>query len=255
MPENNKNFLINTKTKDHYETHLAEYYSWIYGGADQKIEENNCFLKKHLIKPLSSKVAIDLGCGSGFQSIPLAKAGFNVVAVDFSNKLIDELKKSNLDLNIDTIEADILEFNVYKGKNPELIVCMGDTLTHMPDLDSASNLISNSYKELEKNGKLILSFRDLTFELQGKDRFIPVRSDENTIFTCFLEYQSESVNVYDIVHARRQGKWEQKISSYKKIKISQDKIKRIITDTGFALDFFEVNKGLVTLIAQKQGFA
>ncbi|OGC18589.1 hypothetical protein A3J90_05660 [candidate division WOR-1 bacterium RIFOXYC2_FULL_37_10] len=242
---------MDTKTKDHYENHLAEYYSWIYGGADQKIEENNSFFEKHSIKPFSSKVAIDLGCGSGFQSISLAKAGFNVMAVDFSKKLIDELKNGSLGLNVEPIESDILDFNIYKDKNPELIVCMGDTLTHMPDLDSASNLIFNSYKELEKNGKLILSFRDLTFELQGKDRFIPVRSDENTIFTCFLEYQSESVNVYDLVHARRQGKWEQKISSYKKIKISQDKTKQIILDAGFTLDFFEVNRGLVILIAKK----
>ena len=177
---------MDTNTKAHYEKHLAEYYSWIYGGADQKIEENNIFFEKHSIKPISSKVAIDLGCGSGFQSIPLAKAGFKVVAVDFSKKLIDELKNGSLGLSIDPIEADILDFNIYKGKNPELIVCMGDTLTHLPDLDSVSNLIANSYKELQKNGKLILSFRDLTFELQGKDRFIPVRSDENTIFTCFL---------------------------------------------------------------------
>ena len=53
----------------------------------------------------------------------------------------------------------------------------------------------------------LITFRDLSSELTELDRLIPVRSDENTIFTCFLEYELETVKVHDIVYNRNQGKW------------------------------------------------
>ncbi len=237
--------------KSHYEDHLADYYSWISGGFDARADENQEFFKKHDIKPETSKVAIDLGAGSGFQSIPLARSGFKVIAVDFSRKLLAELKERSKNLNVDIIENNILNFEAYSNRNPELIVCMGDTLTHFGTLDSVSDLIKNSYKELSANGRLVLTFRDLTFELKGEERFIPVRSDENRIFICFLEYQAEYVKVFDIVYEKENGRWIQKISSYEKIKIPQETIKQYIKEAGFGIEFFEVRNGLVTLIAKK----
>ena len=237
--------------ESHYENHLADYYSWISGGFDTRADDNRRFFKKHNIKPEKSKVAIDLGAGPGFQSIPLAGSGFKVIAVDFSKKLLDELKSKSKNLNVETLKNDILDFNSYSNRNPELIVCMGDTLTHLGTLNSVSDLIKNCYKELSANGRLVLTFRDLTFELKGEERFIPVRSDENRIFICFLEYQAEYVKVFDIVYEKENGRWIQKISSYEKIKIPQETIKQYIKEAGFDIEFFEVRNGLVTLIAIK----
>ncbi|MBI4649790.1 SAM-dependent methyltransferase, partial [Candidatus Desantisbacteria bacterium] len=109
----------------------------------------------------------------------------------------------------------------------------------------------NCHKELLNGGKLILTFRDLTNELQGINRFIPVKSEEGRIFICFLEYSPEYIDVYDIVNELKDGIWVQKISSYKKIKISPDTIKKYLIDLKFEINYFEVNKGLITVIAKK----
>jgi 2-polyprenyl-3-methyl-5-hydroxy-6-metoxy-1,4-benzoquinol methylase len=197
-------------TKQHYENHLATYYSWMFGDFDAKLNENQRFFQSHDIRPLSSKVCIDLGAGCGFQSIPLAKIGFKVKAIDFSEKLLDELKSKSSGLDIESIENDILNFDAYSGYDPELIVCMGDTISHLDSPGSVQELIGNSHKILLKNGKLVMTFRDLTFELKEEDRFIPVNSDNDRIFTCFLEYQPDYVKVFDIIHERKNGKWTQK---------------------------------------------
>ncbi len=68
-----------------------------------------------------------------------------------------------------------------------------------------------------KNGKLALTFRDLTFKLKEEDRFIPVNSDNNRIFTCFLENHATYIKVFDIVYEKEKGRWIQKVSSYKKL--------------------------------------
>jgi hypothetical protein len=128
---------------------------------------------------------------------------------------------------------------------------MGDTVTHLENINSLEELVLNSYNILAWDGKLILTFRDLTFELEDEKRFIPVRSDENKIFTCFLEYYPEYLKVFDIINEKENEKWIQKISFYKKIKISEEKIKDIYKMVGFDIELFEIKNGLITIIGKK----
>ena len=237
--------------KEHYENHLAEYYTWIYGGFENKIKENREFFKSNEIKPVLAETALDLGAGNGFQSIPLAELGYEVTAVDISRKLLNELKYNKNDLDINIIENDILNFKIYSNLMPNLIVCMGDTLPHLNSIDEVNNLLINSYSILKKEGKIILTFRDLTFELTDEKRFIPLRSSENKIFTCFLEYEKDKVKVFDIIHEKKEGKWHQKISYYRKLKISISCISDSMKSAGFKIEKVDVANGRITVIGIK----
>jgi len=55
----------------HYENHLSDSYSWLYGGLEFGISENRSFFETNSLISCGSKIAVDLGCGSGFQSISL----------------------------------------------------------------------------------------------------------------------------------------------------------------------------------------
>ena len=117
--------------KEHYENHLAKYYSWMSGGISNKLEENRKFFKDHNVCSRGSGVAVDLGAGSGFQSIPLAELGYQVIAIDLSNHLLAELKENAKDLSIEIINDDLSNFSKHCPDTVELVVCMGDTLTHL----------------------------------------------------------------------------------------------------------------------------
>ena len=60
-------------------------------------QETLSFLKSSTISVQkgSKGIAIDLGAGCGFQSIPLARLGFTVTAIDLDEKLLDELQKNS----------------------------------------------------------------------------------------------------------------------------------------------------------------
>jgi len=116
---------------EHYDNLLAPYYSWISGGAELKFEQNREFFQAHDIRPALSGRAVDLGAGSGFQSIPLSKAGFEVIAIDGCRDLLMELKSYAKGMSIAAIEDDLLNFTAHIPGKVELIVCMGDTLTHL----------------------------------------------------------------------------------------------------------------------------
>jgi len=237
--------------KEHYENHLAKYYSWMSGGLAQKLEENRKFFKDHRVWPRGSGVAVDLGAGSGFQSIPLAELGFGVIAIDLSTNLLAELEKNAEDLPIEIINDDLLNFSKHCSDKIELVVCMGDTLTHLNTHQNIRQLLKMIYNALEMGGRVILTFRDLTSELKGLDRFIPVRNDANTIFTCFLEYEKDHVKVHDIVYERKNNQWELKKSFFKKIRIFPQWAKEILQDVGFKVEAFDIHNTVVCIIANK----
>jgi SAM-dependent methyltransferase len=239
-------------TKQHYENHLSSFYSWMFGDFDEMVGRQKAFFEKFEIHPFSStKVAIDLGSGSGFQSIALQQLGFDVHAVDFSENLLRELHQRNQ--SIKTHLGDIRDFAFMESLNPELIVCMGDTLSHLASRDEVSKLIMDSYAILPPGGRLVLIYRDLSGPRNELERFIPVRSDNDRILTCFLEDHGDSVRVFDLFHQKQQdGKsWTLHKSFYDKIKLPLELLVSQLQSVGFRPLLDRLPSGMEIIIGQK----
>ena len=236
---------------EHYEKVLADVYSWMFGGFESGVQRNTEFFNVHNLKPGGSGVAVDLGAGCGFQSIPLARAGFSVTAIDIDAKLLEELKTHCGDLPVTVVRDDLMNFDVHLKDNAELIVCMTDTLLHLDSKEKVDALFTKVFTALETGGKFIITFRDLTHELTDMDRFLPVRSDEDIIFTCFLEYEPETVKVHDIVYKKTDGKWDLFKSWYRKLRLSKEWVDTQLAKCGYNDLNSTVENGLVTIIARK----
>lgn len=244
MPENS--------AKKHYDNLLAKHYSWMFGDFDRQVEKNIKWFEAHDINLESNGKAIDFGCGSGFQSLALSSLGFRITGVDFNRSLLDELKNRAQNGNIQVIQSDILNHKNFEHLAPfELAVCMGDTLTHLPSKQAVEEFFSIAHDLLEPKGKVILSFRDLSTELTGIDRFIPVQSDENKIMTAFLEYKADFVLVHDLIYQRNGNRWDLEKSVYKKIRLSADNVKTMLVDENFEVFHLQSKKGLVSMVAAK----
>ena len=238
--------------RKHYDNFLAEHYSWMFGDFNAKVRENKDFFKLTGIEPRSGGKALDLGCGSGFQSIALEKLGFRVLSVDMCETLLDELRNRSAGRDINAVQGDILDHSVYADKGPfEVAVCMGDTLTHLQETQEVSALLANIYPHLEEGGRLALSFRDLTDELKGIDRIIPVRSDDDKIMATFLEYEATKVNVHDIVFVKGDSGWELRKSTYRKLRIGMHQVQDFLRQLGFSVISSEVQEGFSVIVAQK----
>jgi len=76
---------------------------------------------------------------------------------------------------------------------------------------------------LKPGATFVITYRDLaSVELFGLDRFIPVRSDDHRVMTCFLEYETaETVVVHDLINLRDDnGNWQLHKSCYRKLRLS-----------------------------------
>jgi protein-L-isoaspartate O-methyltransferase len=237
--------------EQHYDRVLADVYSWMYGGWDAALERYREFFARHGVTPRGSRRAVDLGAGCGFQSIPLARLGFSVTAIDLDRKLLDELRRHSADAAIETVRDDLLGFRRHCRDGAELIVCMVDTLVHLESRVAVTHLVADVHAALEPGGTFIATFRDLTQEAEELDRFISVRSDEQTIFTCFLEYEPDTVKVHDLVYRRVDGQWQFHKSFYRKLRLSARWIDDALRAAGFAAVESSTERGLVTIVARK----
>jgi SAM-dependent methyltransferase len=237
---------------EHYSTHLAKHYSWLFGDFDAKVDDERRFFVSHGLSPRASARAIDLGAGPGFQSIALADLGYFVTAVDLCPQLLAELEARAGPRRIATIEGDLLEVVRHLPREVELCVCMGDTLTHLPSLEQVALLFERVYGALAEGGALALAFADLTVELSDLHRFISVRSDPDTVFTCFLEYERDHVRVHDLVHLRSNGAWTFRKSWYRKLRIPMAWVVEHLERSGFAIQVANSTAGVVTVIARRQ---
>jgi len=135
-------------TADHYTNLLAPLYSWMVGGVDAALARGEAELDSLDLPPRGTAIAVDLGAGFGMHSIPLARRGFSVVAVDSNAELLRELQANAGTLPIRAVEADLLDFPQHMAGSPEAILCMGDTLTHLSSKPAIESFFSNVARAL-----------------------------------------------------------------------------------------------------------
>jgi SAM-dependent methyltransferase len=229
-----------TTVAAHYDQLLAEHYTWMLGG---DIAALTAAQRTHLTalglipgagagagSGAAGLLAVDLGCGPGHTSLALAALGYGpVYAVDLSQPLLDELAAHAADVPAVTpLRADLRNAlpGLVRQGSAAAIVCLGDTLTHLPTRGDVAALLRDIATALAPGGIAVLSYRDLTVPLTGTDRFLPVRATEDRIMTCFLEYPDDyndyTVIVHDLVHTRPGpgAEWTLRTSSYRKLRVS-----------------------------------
>ena len=105
----------------------------------------------------SSLDVIDVGCGDGRLLIPMVVAGHTVVGVDFDPTAISTCAARCAELDIDAQLIDGSLFDVLPLSTPvDSIVCCGQTLMLIPDVDEAVQALTLFRASLKDGGMVIL---------------------------------------------------------------------------------------------------
>lgn len=230
----------------HYANHLAPIYVWMAGGLDRAFELGASDLSDVLG---SVEYAVDLGSGFGMHAIPLARAGTRVLAVDNSELLLATLAQCSHGLPVQSVRANLADFASYLTAKPDLILCMGDTLTHLASPGDVETLIRSVARNLRPGGVFLATFRDYRTLPAGDDRFIAVRSDDRRIHTCFLEEMPDRVLVHDLIHERVGSEWQFRVSSYLKLRLNPESVVAWAVDSGMRCGLEAGPRGMVRLRA------
>ena len=238
-------------SETHYRTHLGAVYSWMLGDLDAAFARGSREIED-LPLPAAHGIAVDLGAGLGLHTMALAKRGFEVVAIDNCQALLDDLQSRGGSLPIAIHNADLVEFRRFVTGQAQVIVCMGDTLTHLAALSTVESLLTAVAASLAQGGVFAATFRDYaTSELKAERRFILVRADADRIMTCFLEYGDHQVTVNDLLHEKEDGRWRQTVSSYPKLRLAPEWVMSTLSELGLRVTRDATPNRMVRIVATK----
>ena len=152
-------------TLDYYNKNSEEYFN-----STLNVDMINTYKEFLKLVPEGGKI-LDLGCGSGRDSMNFMKLGYEVTAVDGSKELA---KKASALLGNEVIVSTFEELEL-KEKFHGIWACA--SLLHIKKED-LKIVLNNLYNNLEDNGVFYMSFK------YGEKEYV---DDKNRYFNCFTD--------------------------------------------------------------------
>jgi len=175
------------KTLDNFE----EYDNPIlYDKENDSYKEDVKFIDKWASK--TKGLIIDLACGTGRVTIPLASRGYNLIGVDLHKGMLNEAirKTTKLDLQIEWIEQDCSKLNLSVKSN--LIYSVGNSFQHFLTNEAQDGLLMSVNKHLETGGIFIFGTR-----FPNADELLQPSTEE--YWRTYIDSETQNkVNVYTI---------------------------------------------------------
>ena len=229
---------VATAVTTHYDALLACRYTWMMGGLDGCLSNAAALLDAVGLTDDGRGAVLDLGAGAGYHARVLASRGFAVTAVDTSEMLLKELAEVCAGLSVKALRADLLDETKFAELVPfELILCVGDTLAHLPSMKEVDKLIRMAARLLAPGGALLLQFREQPKDLSPQDCVIKMRAERDRIMQCVLHFEPDRVWVTDVAHEWNGQAWVTTKSTYPKLRLSTEALLEIATTAGLNIRF------------------
>lgn len=130
---------------------ISEYYREIFPLKPMQA----VFVKESFADPSKLRL-LDVGCGTGDLSLELSGSFRQVNGIDLDAAMLKEADKSATG-NIQFEKLDMLDIHTKYGEDAfDGILCFGNTLVHLYDLESIAVFFKKARKVLVPNGKLLL---------------------------------------------------------------------------------------------------
>jgi ubiquinone/menaquinone biosynthesis C-methylase UbiE len=112
---------------------------------------------------------LELACGTGRITIPLAEQGVQIAGLDISDSMLAQAKKKTAEkgLNIEWIKSDCRDFNLKKKFN--LIFLPFNTLAHLHDQRSIASCLSCVKRHLTDQGRFIIDIFNPLLDILIRD--------------------------------------------------------------------------------------
>lgn len=188
----------------------AELYDVMTGG-ETRIQRAIEQLEP-LVKGLSSKQILDVGCGTGVDSLALARLGCSVIGVDSSPAMIAKARTrvddSGLPISFEV--NDLRSLESVSDDWADLTLCRGNTLPHLRDVDDLKKAIKALARVTKPDGLLVLGWLNYIPILRQSKRLVGTSGDEHNLFLRFYDFNEDSNLNFNIVAMKwnpKSNKW------------------------------------------------
>ncbi|HUU25893.1 MAG TPA: class I SAM-dependent methyltransferase [Methyloceanibacter sp.] len=146
-----------------------------------------------VLKARGKESVLDVATGTGFHSVQLLRAGFDVTSVDGSAEMLAKAFENGCEHHVvlKTVHADWRWLNEGVRGKFDAIICLGNSFTHLFDENDRRRTLAEFYAALKHDGILILDQRNYDSILD--DGF----ASKHKYYYCADQVTAEPVHVDD----------------------------------------------------------
>jgi len=220
---------------------FAEFYDWefdLFCSEQQKDVKMWLELAKEIGGPI-----LELACGSGRITIPLAESGFNVTALDNSEKMLNLLRERSKHLdNISTINSDMVKFNF--EKQFKFVFVSYSSFQQILDQDNQIKCLRNIFNHLESNGILALDIGTHICsgvpEMELAHQYTAEFPKDDSTVSMFTSYKTDTAKLIrhwedTYVRIKKNGERDQYINKISLKECDFSYMNSLLEETGFKL--------------------
>ena len=222
---------ISTRKTDNYK---QEYVWGFVDKWDELIDwerraegEGDFFIQQ--LQKAGSRQVLDVATGTGFHSVRLLQAGFDVVSADGSPQMLykafENARRRGFVMR--TVQADWRYLNRDVHGEYDAIICLGNSFTHMFKEHDRRKALAEFYAMLKHNGMLILDQRNYDRILD--DGF----SSKHAFYYCGDDVRAEPEHVDDGLARFRYTFPDQSVYHLNMFPLRKNYTRRLMAEVGF----------------------
>lgn len=162
MQSNNNPQLANGRFRKEYTVDFVEKWDELIDWERRHEAEGGFFQQK--LKEYGAKTVLDIACGTGFHTITLNMAGFEVTGADGSSNMLTKAQENAERLGqveIPFVEAEWTELSrSFPREKFDAIVCLGNAFTHLFDESDRRKALREVHGLLNDGGVAIIDQRN-----------------------------------------------------------------------------------------------
>jgi 2-polyprenyl-3-methyl-5-hydroxy-6-metoxy-1,4-benzoquinol methylase len=196
-----------------------------------------------LIEDVENPRVLDLACGSGRHSIALASHGADVVGIDYSRSMLQAAENLAKEQGVSPrfIVEDMEKYNESDERPFDLVICLGNSLALVNDIDTLKQVVKNIFSLLDDGGSFVaqvLNFEEIhwTGFRTFPSKIGTLSNGEEITFSRLFEHTDYPYSSTLVMSAfKKDGEnWISEVSTQKVLNLKHDQIKSILEATGFS---------------------
>ena len=176
-----------------------EFYDNISGDYDSMLNFNKLIetRKEALKKFIKSgyKNAIDIGCGTGVDSIALRMNGMNVAGYDTSLKMLQKARLNSKERNLKIIfsNSPVQSIGTAHHSKYDIIVSLGNAIANI-NLQTLNKIFNKVYKLLKPGGMFLIQILNYDSVRKSGKRIVNITSGNGNIFIRFYDIKKSKLS-------------------------------------------------------------
>ncbi len=217
---------------------FARYYDSLTANIDYKKRADYFHSIIGKFKTTEGSILLDLACGTGSISEEMAKIGYDVIGVDYSDEMLGIAldKKFDSGLNIQYLCQDMRKLDLYGSM--DVTICALDSINHLNNIKDVKKVFENVALFSEPDGLFIFDINTLykhrnilannTFTYETDKVFCVW---ENTLIP---ETDEVKMNL-EFFELEENGLYSRSSDSFSEKAYSEDDIESLLKESGFEI--------------------